>query len=88
MLQAISIGVGNCATKVGALCAIFVDMGTSVKTHVENGLSKLFNFWGQTIDVSDQAIFILNYSGLRDDERKKTNVSDPLTASQRRSGRF
>ena len=34
-----------------------------VKTQVENGLCKLFDVLGQTIDVSDQAVFVLNYSG-------------------------
>ena len=55
----ISRGGGDCATKVGALWARFVDMGAPVKTQAENGLSNLFNFRGQTIDVSDQAFFIL-----------------------------
>ena len=69
-------------------CTPFFDMGAPFKTQVENGISKLFDFWSQTIDVSDQAIFILNYFGLHYEEGNKTNVSDPLTASQRRSGRF
>ena len=63
-------------------------MEALVKTQVENGLSKNFDFRGQTIDVYDQAIFILKYSGLHDEEGKKTNVSEPPTAAQRRSGRF
>ena len=63
-------------------------MGSPVKTHVENGLSKLFDFRGQTIDVSDQSIFILKDLGLHDEEGKKTNIRDPLTAAQRRSGHF
>ena len=63
-------------------------MVAPVKTQVENGLSKLFDFRGQTIDVSYQAVFILKDPGLRDDEGKKTNISDPLTAAQRMSGRF
>ena len=45
--------------KVGSLCALFVDIGGPVETQVENGISKLFDFWGQTIDVSDQAFFTL-----------------------------
>ena len=65
-MQDISRGGGECATKVGALCAQFVDMGSPVKTQVENGLNKLFYFQGQTIDVSDQSIFTLNYLGLHD----------------------
>ena len=52
-VQAISRGGGDCATKVGALCDRFVDMGSPVKNQVENGLSKLFDFRGQTIDTSD-----------------------------------
>ena len=30
------------------------------KSQVENGISKLFDFLGQTIDVSEQAVFTLN----------------------------
>ena len=52
-VQAISRGGGDCTTKVGAICAHFVDMRAPVKTQVGNGLSKIFNFRGQTIDVSD-----------------------------------
>ena len=66
MLQDISSGEGDCATEVGAMCACFVDMGAPVKTQAENGLSKLFKFWGQTIDVSDQNIFTLKYFGIND----------------------
>ena len=63
-------------------------MGAPVKTQVKNGLSKIFNFRGQTIDVSDQAVLILKYSGLHDEEGNKINVRDPLTAAQKGSGRF
>ena len=63
-MQAISRGGGDCATKLGDLCTRFVDTGSPVKTQVENGLSKLFDLQGQTIDVSDQVVFTLNYSGL------------------------
>ena len=87
-VKAISIGWEDFNTKVGSLCACFVDIGSPVKTQVENGLSKIFDFRGQTIDVSDQAIFILNDSGIHDEEGNKTNVSDPLIEYQRRSGRF
>ena len=87
-VKTISIGCGYCVTKVGSLCASLVDMEAPFKTQVVNGLSKLFDFWGQTIGVSDQAVFILKDSGLRDDERKKTNLSNALTSDQRRSGRF
>ena len=65
-VQEISKGGGDCATKVGSLCACFVDMGDPVKTQVENCISKIFGFQGQTIDVSDQAVFHLNCLGLRD----------------------
>ena len=41
-------------------------MVAPVKPQVENGLRKLFNFRGQTIDVSDQAVFILKDLGLHD----------------------
>ena len=63
-------------------------MGALVKTQVKNGLSKLFDFRGQTIDFSDQSVFILKDPGLHDEEGNKINVSDPHTAFQRRSGRF
>ena len=42
------------------MCACFVDMGAPVKTQVVNGLSKLFNIWGQTIEVSDQDLLPQN----------------------------
>ena len=87
-VQEISRGGGDWATKVGALCDRFVYMGSPVKTQVENGMSKLFNFWGHTINTSEQAVFTLNYSVLHDEEVNKINTSDPLTAAQRRSGRF
>ena len=51
-------------------------------------LSKLFDLRGQTIDVYDQAVLILKYLCINDKKGKKKNVSDPLTADQRRSGRF
>ena len=56
MVHAISRGVGDCAIKVGVLCDHLADMGAPVETQVVNGLSKLFDFRGQTIDVSDQDI--------------------------------
>ena len=55
---------------------------------MENGLSKIFDFQGQTIDVSDQAIFTLNDLGLHDKEGKKSNASKSLTAAHRMSGSF
>ena len=47
--------------------AFLVDMGPPVKIQVENGLSKLFDFRGQTVDVSDQAVLILKDLGLCDE---------------------
>ena len=54
-------------------------MGAAAKTQLENGLSDLFNFWGQTIDFSDQYFFTLKDSGLHDEEWNKINISNPLT---------
>ena len=65
-LQAISRGGGYCAAKVGEICDRFFDMGALVKTQVENGISKLFNLHGQTVDLYDQAIFDLKDSGIYD----------------------
>ena len=70
-VQAISIGGVDCAKKFRSIRARFVDMGSQVKTQVDNGLSKLFGFWGHTIDVYDQAFFILKDSGIHDEEGKK-----------------
>ena len=63
-------------------------MGAPVKTQVENGLCKIFDLRGQTIDVSDQAVFILKELGIRDEEGKETNVINPLKEGHRRSGSF
>ena len=63
-------------------------MGAPVNIQVENGRIKLFNLQGQTINTSDKAVFTLNDSGFQDEDRKKINTSDPLTAAQRQSGRF
>ena len=57
--QAISSRGGDCTTKVGSLWNLFFDMGPQVKTQVENGLSKLFDFRVQTIDTSDQVVSTL-----------------------------
>ena len=54
----------------------------------ENGLSKLFGFRGQTIDVPEQVVLTLKYLGLHDELGKKINVSETLIAGQRRSGWF
>ena len=87
-VQAISRGVGDCATKVGSLCARFVDIGAPVKNQGGNGLSKILDLWVQTIYVSDQGVFILKDLGNHDEEGEKKNVSDPITADQRSSGSF
>ena len=63
----------------GAICTYFVDMGAPVKTQAENGLSQLTDLRFQTIDVSDQYIFVLKDSGVYDEEEKKNNVSDKYT---------
>ena len=65
-VQAISWWGGDCATKVGSLCDRFFDIEPQVQNQVENGLCKLLNFWGQTMDVSYQAFFTLKYSGDND----------------------
>ena len=80
-VQAISRGPGDCAKKVGSLCASFVHMGDSVKNQVKNGLSNIFDIWVQTIDMSYQDVFILKDLGLHDKEGKKTNVIEPLTVA-------
>ena len=65
MVQDISRRLGYLDTKVGALCARFVDMWDLVKTQVENRLNKILKLQGQTIYVADQAIFTFKYLGLR-----------------------
>ena len=52
-VQVISRGGGYCAKNFGSLCDRFVDLADPGKIQVENGLSKLFDLQGQTIDVSD-----------------------------------
>ena len=52
-------------------------MGSPAKTQVENGLRKLFNFRSQTIDVSDQAVFVLKDSVIHDEEEKKNKCKWP-----------
>ena len=42
IFQDILIGVGDCATKVGAMCACSVDMGSPVKTQVKMGSASSF----------------------------------------------
>ena len=63
-MQVISRIGGDCGTKVGSMCAHFVDMGSPVKTQVENGLSNIFYFRGHTIDVYYQAVFSLKDSDI------------------------
>ena len=86
--QAISRGGGDCATKVGSMCAYCFDIGPRVKNQVENELSKIFDLQGHIIDTSDQDVFILKDSGLHDEEGKKIHTSDSLTSAQKRSGSF
>ena len=86
--QDISREGGDCATNFGYLLSRCFYMVYLVKTHVENGLSKLFDLRGQTIDMSDRDVFTLKYSGLHDEEGKKINIREPLTAHQNISGRF
>ena len=62
------------------MCPFFY-IGDPVKNQLENGLSKLINFQGQAIYLSDQGVFNLKDLGLHDEEGKKINVSDPLTAA-------
>ena len=54
-------------------------MGAPAKTQVENGLNKLFNFWGQIIYVYEKAVFTLKYSDVYDEEGKKINIRDQIT---------
>ena len=65
-VQTISRVGGDCTTEVGDLCAQFFDTGSPVKNQLENGLIKILHFRGQTIDMSNQAVFTLNDSGLHD----------------------
>ena len=51
-------------------------------------MSKIFYFQGQTICVSDQAVFILKYLGLHDEEVKKINIRNIITENQMQSGCF
>ena len=57
---------GYYTTKARALCARFFDMGYPVKTQVENKLNKIYYYWGQTIDMSDQSVLTLTDSHLHD----------------------
>ena len=59
MVQEISIGGGDCDKKVVALCTRFFHGTPDRKTRVENGLDHIFYFWGQKIDVYDQAVLYL-----------------------------
>ena len=47
-------------------------MGDPFKYQVENGISKLFDFRGQNIDVPGQAVFILKDSVIHGEEGKKS----------------
>ena len=53
------------ATQMLESCVpFFFDMGGPVKTQVEHGLSKIFDSQGQTINMSEKAVFILKDPGL------------------------
>ena len=54
-----------------------------METQLENGLIRVLNFRGHTIDVSNQYVFTSKDSGLHDQEGKKFKKSDPLTTTQR-----
>ena len=43
-------------------------------------MDKIFDFWGQNIYVSDQAVFIVTYTGLND--RGEITIGDPLIEGQ------
>ena len=58
-------------------------MGNPSTTQVKNGLHKIFNFWDQNIDVSNQAVFVLIDLGLHYEEGENTTTCDPLTTSER-----
>ena len=58
-------------------------MGYPGKTQAENGLENILDFWGHNIDVSDQAILILEDMSFQDEEGNKINTSDPLTGNHR-----
>ena len=64
-VQDISLGGGYYATKVGSLWTHFFDIEYLVKNQAESGMDKIFNFRGQNIDVYNQAIFILTYTGIQ-----------------------
>ena len=66
-VQAILRGGVDFATKVGSLCACFIDMWPPTKTQVENVLNNILNLRGQTIDVSDQAVLTLRDLGLHNE---------------------
>ena len=68
--------------------ARFVDMVAPVKTQIENGLSKIFDFRGKTIDVSDQYVLTLKDFSLHNIEDKKPNIRNQFIVGQRKSGNF
>ena len=80
-VQEISKVEVDCTTKVGSLCDRFVDIGLTAKPQVGNGMSNIFDFLDQTIDVSYQAFFTFKYSGLHEKEGKKISISNRLIAT-------
>ena len=67
---------------------LFFYMVSPVKTQMENGLNKLFNLRGQTIDVPGQAVFTLKASVLHDEEVNKIKIRNLIKSTQRQSGSF
>ena len=51
-------------------------------------MNNIFHLRGHTIYVSDQAVFTLKYLVIHDEEGKKINISDLITATRRRQGCF
>ena len=58
-----------------------------MKTQLENGIIKIFDLQVQTIDLYDQAVFTLEYSGLNV-ELGKINISETLSETKRKLGSF
>ena len=62
--------------------------GITSENQVENGLEKLFDFWVQIIDVSDNDIFVLTCVGLNNRKVINTTIGNPIKESQRRTCHF
>ena len=77
-MQDISQGGGCYTTDVGYICAHFFNMADTAKTQAENFMNKLFGFWGQNIDLSDQDVFVVTNVELHDQEGRNTTIGDPI----------